>query len=170
LLWLLTPDAFYPAGWLVPLAALIPLVTGFYYMFGTGVELGESTRSIPLVGAVGFGLVVCLVTLLIPVLGAPGAFLGNTLGIAVQTALICWVAQRRLTIPYDWLTIVSLLAFSLAAVAGGYFVLGLSAWPRVALTTLISLLFPVVVLLVLFRSSSERHRMQILRKKLAWRT
>lgn len=47
-------EAFYDASALIPFALLIPLGTGFYYMFGTGFEFTNNTKPAPFISGAGF--------------------------------------------------------------------------------------------------------------------
>lgn len=166
----MTPAIFHPAAVLVPLAALIPLAEGLYYMFGTGIELTDDTRALPLVSFVGLVVAVAVVSVSIRLWGTAGAMLGSASGPAAAAAVAYYLAQRQLRIPYDWMALFTLMGIALAAVSLGYWSFQLPLIPRLTVAVAISLTFPILEFVVLSRSNSERHRMRILWNKLSWRT
>lgn len=170
MVWWMTPSQYHAAALLVPLAGLIPLAEGLYYMFGTGIELTDDTRALPIVAFVGLVVVVIVVSTTIQYWGTAGAMVGSASGTAAAAVVAYYLAQRQLRIPYDWPALFSLMMLAVGTVALGYWSFHLPTFPRLAAAVAISLIFPLLELAILYRSDSERHRMRILWNKLSWRT
>ncbi len=117
MLWLLTEKSYHPAAWLIAVTGMIPAAQGIYFMMGTGMEIGEDVRSMPLVTLAGLVTAVISVWLLVDRMGAAGAALATTNAFIALAVVIYFLSQRRFKIHYDWPAISSLVA--LALVAGG---------------------------------------------------
>ena len=167
---LMTPQAFHDAAMLVPLLALLRVCQGVYFMMGTGLELTDRTASYPLVSLAGLVTVVVSAFVLVGPLGVVGAGLANVLSVLAMTAMIYWLAQRRFGIAYDWPTIGCFALLATGCVLVGYAMQPTMLWVRLAVYLVISLAYPVVALLLLVRSPSERERVRFLFFKLrGWR-
>ncbi|MGD9722090.1 MAG: lipopolysaccharide biosynthesis protein [Pirellulales bacterium] len=164
-IWLLTNPSYEASAWLVPAAAVIPVSQGFYYMFGTGIELTDNTRPVPLISLAGLITTVACSLLLVPRLGAIGAAASTAAAWLAMAVTVYTFSQRRFAIPYDWTAIASLVVLALLAVGVGYSSLTLSAGPRLTVAVVVSILFPLIEFAVLYRSESERHRMHLLLTK-----
>jgi O-antigen/teichoic acid export membrane protein len=165
MVWLLTAESYHAAAWLVPAAGMIPVAQGFYFMFGTGIELSDNTRPVPLISFAGLVTTVACSFWLVPRLGAVGAAAATTAAWLAMTVTVYTFSQRRFSVPYDWPSVASFVALAVAAVAVGYATGNLPLAPRLTVAVAVSLLFPLVEFAVLCRSSSERHRMQLLLAK-----
>jgi O-antigen/teichoic acid export membrane protein len=162
---LLTNERFHSAAPLIAAVAFIPVMQGFYQMVGTGLEVGEDTRAVPLVSLSGFVVVAASSIFLIPRLGAFGAALAATLGWMAMTAAIYHLAQRRYRIEYDWATLIGLAGQAGLAVACGAAMQRLAFPYRIGFAVIGSLLYPFLTFFVLSRSPVEQGRMQILRER-----
>jgi len=163
---LMTPPPFHDAAALVPAVALVPMSRGLYYMLGTGIELSDDTRPIPLVSLAALVTVVAAAYTLIPWLGASGAALATFAGWIVMIGLIYRVSQRRYDIRYDWFVLHRIgvaMAVCLALAA----VMQSTTWPvRGAVAVILSLAYPLLAYAILARSPAEQRRMHLLREKL----
>src|SRR5262249_50765565 len=115
---LMTTSSFHTAGQLIPTAALIPYAFGVRAMLGTGRELTDNTRPLPLVAFFGLIAVIASAYLFIGPLGwgANGAALSTVTGWAVMGAGAYWFAQRVFPIDYQWPQITAFFAIALALV------------------------------------------------------
>jgi O-antigen/teichoic acid export membrane protein len=163
----LTHERFFAAASIVPAVALIPVMQGFYQMLGTGIEIGEDTRAVPLASLCGLVVVAAGTALLIPALGALGAALAATLGWISMAAAVYVLAQRRYRIEYDWRTMIALGALAGVSVATALLAQRLPATQRLSVALLVSVLYPLAAFAVLQRSHVEQERMQILRQRLS---
>jgi len=165
LLRVLTPHEYHAAAWLVPAAAFVPIAQGVYFMFSTGIELSDNTRPFPLISFLGLLTVVTGTFAVVPHFGSAGALVITGVGWIVMACCMFWFAQRRLTIRYDWASIRVLWASAIALVVLIY--LGQQhAWSsRLGLALLVTFGYPLVPLVVLFRSQHERERISILLDK-----
>jgi O-antigen/teichoic acid export membrane protein len=156
---LLSGAEFHDAAYLMWAVALIPVAQGLYFMSGTGFELSDNTRPMPLVSFVGLLVVVTAAFALIPRMGALGAAWATALGWLAMGAVMYALAQRRYTLSYDWPTIGWFAATAGVFVAGGSLVQAMSLWPRLLVITLLSLTYPLSGVFLLLRSRDERDRM-----------
>lgn len=163
---LLTPPRWWEAALVVPLAALIPVARGLYFMLGTGVEVSNNTRPMPAVSFAGLLTVIGGSTLLIPRFKQFGAPIATSLGWIVMAGVIYWLAQRRFKVLYDWPTVAGFLGAAVALVVLDGACQRLPTGPRLSVALCLSLLYPMLAAGVLLRSETERHRMQILWRKL----
>ena len=168
LLRIMTTANFHAASSIIWAVCLMRVMQAIYPMMATGIELSDNTRAVPLTTTAG--LVTALVTAvpLINAFGALGAALATALAWGAVGVAFYFVAQRQIYIRYDLRTV-----FALAIVAAGFIFLGyeaqsLAGWLRLAVLVAISLLYPVLAFLILIRSETERHRMEIIRNKLVW--
>jgi O-antigen/teichoic acid export membrane protein len=163
---LMTTPQFHSATSLVWAVALIPVAQGIYFMCGTGIELSENTRAYPLVSFAGLVVVVASAFALVPTWGPLGAALSTVAGWLTMAVVVYVISQQRMRIQYDW---TSTLMFVVLAAAFVYASIELQSQPvamRIIAITLLSLLYPVVGFLLLYRSRTERGRMIHLLTKL----
>ncbi len=165
---LLMADAkFHDAAILIPVVAAVPLFEGFYFMLGTGIELSNNTRTIPLVSFMGLVTVSCTALPLVNALGAMGAALGTVIGWSVMAATVFAMSQRQFRVSYDWPSLFAFLGCSIACVVLMYQAhLALNIPGRIALALGLSIAYPVLLTLILLRSSTERARMKELGRRL----
>lgn len=163
---IMTAPDFHAAASLVWAVALIPVARGIYFMCGTGIELGNSTRLYPLVSLSGLVVVVALSFALIPTWGAMGAAIATTCGWAAMSAVVYHLSQRQLRIDHDWTTILLAAIGASAVVVAGDGVQQLPWLPRLLSLVMLSLAYPVACLALLSRIANERARMQILVSRL----
>lgn len=166
-LWIMTDPSYYPAAGLIALLGLMPVSRGIQGMMGTGMEMSDDTRPFPFISLIGLITAVASIYLLIEPFGAAGAAAGSSLASLVMAVIFYHFSQQRFRIHYDWPTLTFLFVLSIVATTLGHFGLNLPATQRLTLSVAISLVFPILEFLVLLRSSTERHRMQILRAKFA---
>lgn len=159
---LMTNVRFHTAANLIPLVGLIPLGQGIYYMFGTGVELSDNTRPMPVISFLGLAAVILGGFGLIPLLGAQGAALATVLGWVAMTVAMYIFAQRRLFIPYDWPVIFSLAILSFGIVGLNFASLVFSPAWQVVIAFGLSIFYPLMAGVILYRSQSEREHMRTL--------
>jgi O-antigen/teichoic acid export membrane protein len=163
---LMTTPSFHGAAGLIPFVALIPVSNGLYFMLGTGFELSDNTKPMPLVSLGGLAAVVVGALILVPPLGATGAAVATVLGWLMMTTLIYALSQRRFTVKYDWHVLGLFTLLSVGAVTAAVLGQGLPAAVRLALALVLSLIYPVAVLLVMLRSRTEGNRVRLLLQKL----
>jgi enterobacterial common antigen flippase len=159
---LMTQADYHPAAELVGVVALITVAQGMYFMMGTGLELSDNTRYAPLVSFTGLVTVVSASYLLIPTLHALGAAAATALGWLAMAAVFFYLAQQRYPIEYDWPALRAMAVLSAVCGATAYFDQTLSLAPRLVLGVVLSIVYPLLLILVLLRSPIERHRMCIL--------
>lgn len=159
LLRVMTTDSFHEAALLVPAAALIPLSGGLRSMFSTGRELTDNTGPLPLVAFFGLVAVVVAGLLLIPRFGAMGAAFATSIGWIVQAIGGYWLAQRAFRIDYQWSLIAGFLVLSAGLVVIFYSANHSSTPLRLATAVGISVAYPAIAALLLYRSPVERGRM-----------
>lgn len=158
--WLLAGPEFHDAAFLIWAVALIPVMQGLYYMSGTGLELSDNTRPLPLVSFAGLVVVVGAAFILIEPLGAMGAAMATALGWLAMAAAHYPLAQRRFMISYDWATVAWFVVMAAVFVTVGNFVVQpLPLLPRLTLMIMLSLIYPLTGFVVLLRSRYERGRM-----------
>ncbi|MBX7167448.1 MAG: oligosaccharide flippase family protein [Pirellulales bacterium] len=167
LLVLMTAPSYHTAAALVPITAIIPLCEGMYFMLGTGIELGDNTRAMPLVTLSGLATVMVGSLVLVPSFLGAGAACASALSWLVMATIIYLLSQRQFPIKYDWPVIGSLLLVSSALILfNAWLSSGLGLIERSALALVLSLAYPAIVALILLRSEHERHRVRILFDKL----
>jgi O-antigen/teichoic acid export membrane protein len=164
---LMTAPNFHSAAWIVWATTLVPTAQGLYFMSSAGFELGNNTRSAPLVSLLGLITVVGAAFVLIGPLGALGAALSTSLGWLVMAVTIYFLSQRQFPIAYDWPTIGVFVVLAALFVVIGYGVQTAPIAARLPIFILLSLLYPVFgFILLLLRSRDEKARMRILLSKL----
>ncbi|CAK9073414.1 Streptogramin A acetyltransferase (Virginiamycin acetyltransferase D) (Vat(D)) [Durusdinium trenchii] len=164
---LFTNPNFHDAALLIPIVAAIPLSEGLYFMLGTGIELSNNTRALPLVSLMGLITVVCTALPLVNALGATGAALGTIIGWCVMSAVIYLLSQRRFHVPYDWPSLIAFFVGSALCAALAYEGHALMNIPaRIGMALGLSIAFPIFVTLTLLRSSTERSRMREIGRRL----
>ncbi len=166
LLRLLMPPTYESAASMIWATTLIPAMQGAYYMAGTGFELQNKTRAMPLVSFLGLVTIAISSYLLINPLGPLGAAVATVLAWTIMSLTIFILSQQRFPIAYDWTTIWGFIALASAGVALGYAAQGQSLAVRIALITTLSLIYPLLSTLILLRSREERNRVQHLLSKL----
>jgi O-antigen/teichoic acid export membrane protein len=162
LLRLMTTAPFHPAATLVPVLALIPVSQGLFFMLGTGIELSDNTRPMPLISLVGLAAVVTGAFTLIPRIGMTGAALSTMSGWLMMAAMAFSLARRRFAIHYDWSTIASLLLLAAGCFGLDYLCRDLPVGLRILAAVGLSVVYPMVAILILLRSETERDRIQML--------
>jgi O-antigen/teichoic acid export membrane protein len=162
LLRLMTTGPFHPAAALVPMVALIPVSQGLFFMFGTGIEMSDNTRVMPLISLIGLATVVVAAFGLIPLLGMQGAALSTASGWLLMAVAAFFLAQRRFAIAYDWRTVAALLLLAAACFGLAYLCRDLAPGPRIAAAVVLSLAYPLLAIMILLRSETERGRIHIL--------
>lgn len=164
--WLMTQPNYHAAAWLVPGVGLIPVAQGLYFMLGTGMELTDNTRKMPLVSLSGLVTSVALSLALVGPLGATGAAIATAAAWFAMTVSIYTISRKCFRIDYDWPALLSFAILAVSCVAFGYTTQTWELTPRLAAAIAVSIAFPPIVFLILCRSSTERHRMHILLAKL----
>jgi len=141
---LMTAEAFHGAAFVTPLVAAIPIARGIYFMAGSGFEMSNDTRVIPVVSFAGLAVVVGGAFLLIPELGGYGAAIATICGWVMMAFVIYYLAQRRFKVRYDWKTVGGLLIIATAIAVVTLLVQRQPLMVRLAVATVVSLLFPIV--------------------------
>jgi len=162
----MTEASFHDASSLIPIVALIPAASGVYWMVGTGFEMSDSTKPLPLVSFFGLVTLVALAFLLVPTTGAHGAGIATVGGWLVMAVAIYHFAQKRFPVSYDWFVLISLGACACLAVAGSVLMQIAPLGWRLTFAIATSVIYPILALITLFRSRTERRRMQVVWLKL----
>lgn len=162
---LFTAPSFHAAALLVWAVALMRAAQAFYPMMATGIELAKDTRTVPLTSFVALVTMVVGCLWLVPRYGPYGAAFSSTAAWLVMAAAFFIIAQRQVRIDYDWLSIACLCGLAVLMVATGVFLQPYALAVRLAAAVTMSLVYPALGLVVLARSPSERHRMEILLEK-----
>ncbi|HMB89593.1 MAG TPA: lipopolysaccharide biosynthesis protein [Rhodothermales bacterium] len=155
---LMTAPEFHKAATYVPVLALVPVAQGLYFMLGTGIELTDDTRPLPLVSLAGLVVVVVFSLLAVPQLGAIGAAAATAAGWLVMAIVIYHISQRRFRIEYDFGLIIVFLGLAVAATLGAVIVQEQNFSQRLAYALGVSLIYPVIIIALLLRSKTERAR------------
>jgi len=169
LLRFLTTDEFDPAALLIPAVSVVSATQGIYFMLGSGIELGDNTKPMPIVSFAALLTVVAGSFVLIPRIGAMGAAFATALGWIVASAIVWHFAQRRFAISYDWPAFGCMAGVSTAIATASWAVQSWGPAYRISLALAVTIVYPFFVLLLLLRSPSERERMQILWQRVASR-
>lgn len=164
---LMATSEFHSASALVPFVALVPFSTGLYYMFGTGIELSDNTKPLPIVSLAGFVMVVIGAFTLIPLFDVYGAAIATVGGWLTMTGVIYILSQRRIKIPYDWAILALLLFMSLSIAMIGLWLQDSSIAIRVGFATLGSVIYPIAGFFILSYSKAEHVRVQMLQVNFA---
>ena len=157
ILWLLAEPRFYTAGAFIPLLAFAQICRGLYFMLGTGIELTDDTRMMPLVSFAGLAGLIVTSYFLVPRFGAYGAAWGAIFGWLIMAGLISFLAQRRFPIKHDWRRV-----SGICVLAGAVVVLSvrlqsdLGFLARLSWDCFVTMVFPLLILLMLSRSENER--------------
>jgi O-antigen/teichoic acid export membrane protein len=162
---LMTDAPFHDAAFLIWAVGLIPVMQGFYFMSGTGLELSDNTRPMPLVSLFGLITIVVSSLLLVREFDALGAAISTSLGWLAMAIVLYTLSQRRFAISYDWPTIAWFGVMAALFVIAGNMAQTLPALTRLGLIVLLSLAYPLLGLMVLLRSRDERGRMLLLLSK-----
>lgn len=167
LLRLLTPEEYHHAYYLIPAVALIAVARGVRFMLGTGIELRENVRTVPLITFAGLVTMIGASFLLVGPWGSLGAALATAMGWWVMAYLGYLFGQKTFPVVYDWPTIISLAVVSTAFVLLGQFSQAqFNLIGRLLIALGLSLSFPAIAAIILLRSPSERARMRGLWSKL----
>lgn len=159
---IMTTSDFHAAAPLVPVVALIPFTQGLYFMFGTGIELSDNTKPLPAVSFFGFLAVVVGAFVLIPLINVYGAALATAVGWGVMTSIIYIISRRRIQIPYDWASVLHLVAISLTITLVGMILSASAVMIRLSFAVLASLSYPLIGYAILSRSKAENRRIAML--------
>jgi peptidoglycan biosynthesis protein MviN/MurJ (putative lipid II flippase) len=134
----------------------------FYPMLATGLELSDNTRALPLASFASLVTVIVACVTLVPLFGAHGAALATTSAWLVLGAGYFIIAQRQVRVDHDWVSVGALCACASALVLATVLVQWLPLAARLGSLILLSLVFPMIGMLILRRSETERHRVEIL--------
>ncbi|MCB2173562.1 oligosaccharide flippase family protein [archaeon] len=159
---IMTSENFHEATNLIPFVCMIPISQGYYFMFGTGIELTDDTKPMPLISLSGLISIVGMAYLLVPVLGAEGAALATITGNITMSIVAYNLAKKRFAIDYDWKTIILILISAIICVTAGILAQILSFPFRLTIFIIISLCFPLIFMFIFLRSDFEKDRVIIL--------
>jgi hypothetical protein len=99
----MTDQQFHEGVYLLPFAALIPFTLACYFMMGTGMELTDNTKLIPLIS--GAGVLTLLLTwamlLMLPYSGIYIILAGLIGSNVVMSALNRYISTKKFFIPID---------------------------------------------------------------------
>lgn len=133
-------------------------------MVGTGIELGDNARPIALVTTAGLVVAIPAAIWMVPWLHAMGAALAACLGTLTMIVAAYFLAQTRVRIGYDFPTLFGVSLLSLAIVATSILMAGPDPGRRIGINAALTLLYPVVMVGLLFWSAAERSRVRRLAK------
>jgi len=157
---LLTPAEYHAAAVLVPAIALFLLLTGFQQMLTSGIWLGDNAKPIFVITLTGLIIVVPLGLWALPLYGALGVATSVCVAQLGMNYVGYRLARSRYVIKYDWWLTGLLFVGGIVFVVLGRSFSDLELLPRLGLITGLCLLYPLLVLLLLARSTSERDRMK----------
>ena len=159
---LLTHADFHPAAQLVEVVALINVAQGLYFMMGTGLELSDNTARRSSRQFLRPGNRHRIVVRA----DSPTARLGCGDGHDVRLARHGWrvvlLSAERYPIHYDWPALGTMAVLAAACGVTAFFGQSLPWGSRLALAIALSIIYPLLLIVVLLRSPTERHRMHIL--------
>jgi O-antigen/teichoic acid export membrane protein len=161
----LTASDFHEAGALVWATALIPVMQGLFFMSGTGLELSDNTKPLPLTSLLGLITVASTSFLFVKLWGPLGAALAAALGWLAMATLLNILSQRSYAIPYDWATMGCIALVAATFVFLGSLAQSLPLVPRLLTIVAMSAAYPLLMFLLLLRSRDERGRMRHLLTK-----
>jgi O-antigen/teichoic acid export membrane protein len=156
----MTDQSFWAAAWLVPLTALSRLMSGIYFMAGTGIELSDDTRPYPFISGIGLVTLVVSTSLVVPEFGAAGAALCNSLATLVTAVLARRVAKTRYAIDYDWPLIASLTAVAFVCGAVWYVFRAEPLAVRLVVAAAATLAYPAAAAVLLHRAYRSEARLR----------
>jgi O-antigen/teichoic acid export membrane protein len=152
---LLTTPSFYEGHRVVALLAFAGVAQAGYVVVAIGIGRARKTQFNWVVTGAGALLNVMLNLVLIPPYGMMGAAIATIAGYSLMFVLMAWHAQRTYPVPYQWRRIVTAVG-----AAAGLLILGkLLDVPLVA-AILISLAYPLALLVLGFYLPAERARLR----------
>jgi O-antigen/teichoic acid export membrane protein len=163
----MTTPEFHPAWSIIWAVCLMRVMQAVYPMMATGIELSSNTRAVPLTSAAGLLTAILTAVPLIDRYGAIGAAFATALAWGTVGVAFYFVAQRQIYIRYDLRTIAALAIVAAVLIFLGYEAQSLALWLRLTLFAVLSLVYPLLAFLILMRSETERHRMEIIKSKLS---
>jgi O-antigen/teichoic acid export membrane protein len=163
----LATPSFHSATGLIAIVALAYVPQALLQLLGTGVELLDDTRRVPLPSLASLLTAAALLWILVPSLGAVGAALASTLSHTILAGGNYWISRRGYAIPFNWRALAGILATGIAVGAGAVAIQGLSLGPRLAAAVALTVAFPAVALASLWMSS-ERGRLLSLWRRRSW--
>jgi len=155
---LMTAPEFHGAAMLIGVIAFSRMIQSTYPMLGTGIELGNSMRAVPLIS---FGALVTLVvvgTWLVPQYGAYGAALATASAWSAMGLGSYLLAQRQYRVDYDWPLIAALVGSAAVLVLIARWLQAYPIGVRLTAAVGLSLIYPAIGGALLLRSRSERAR------------
>jgi O-antigen/teichoic acid export membrane protein len=152
---LLTTSPFYAGHRPVALLAFAGVAQAGYVVVAIGIGRARKTQFNWIVTGAGAVLNVALNLLLIPPYGMIGAAIATVAGYSLMFVLMAWHAQRIYPVPYQWRRIATCVA---AAV--GLLVLGKFLDVPLVVAILLSLAYPLALLLLGFYLPAERARLR----------
>ena len=111
--------AYLPAYALVGVLALAVAVYGMGQVVAVAIQLGQRTRRLILISAIGATVNVALNVALIPRFGIAGAAAGTATAYLVSTALVFLAAQRAYPVPYPIVSVAVATTVAVAAIFTG---------------------------------------------------
>ncbi|MFO0680449.1 MAG: lipopolysaccharide biosynthesis protein [Sandaracinus sp.] len=140
---LLTPAQYHSSAGLVGLIAAGVVPFGVGMMTGTGYELVEDTRRVPLVSVAGLAVSALAATTLVPRYGAIGAAVATLGANGVMHAGYWWIGRAAYPIPFRWGALAGLGAFAVAPVLVCGYAQTAATSARVVLAITVSVAYPV---------------------------
>jgi O-antigen/teichoic acid export membrane protein len=159
---LMTASAFHEASAFIWAAALVRSAQAVCPIVATGIELKSDTRALPLVSFASLLTVIAANFALTPRFGIYGAAFATTGAWLVIAGGYYVLSQRQLRIDYDWRSITGVCLAAILMSASGQLIQSYSLWVRIVAISALSVAFPIVALVILYGSSTERRRVQIL--------
>jgi O-antigen/teichoic acid export membrane protein len=165
----LTDPAFHNATNFVWAIALMRTSQAFYPLMATGIELSSNTRAVPLVSFASLIAVIISSVVLVPLFGPVGAALATTVAWLVMAAGYFILGRRQIQINYDWTTMGALVALAAIMIVLCQYLQSTALWMRLSVLGILSFAYPVLGLMILFHSSTERHRVStLLQRAFGW--
>jgi O-antigen/teichoic acid export membrane protein len=163
----LATPTFHPAAGLIAFVALAYVPQALIQLLGTGVELLDDTRRVPLPSLWSLIMAVTLLSILVPRLGAVGAALATTLAHSTLAFGNYWISRRGYTIVFNWRALAGLLGTGLAVGAGAVAIQGLALGPRLTAAAALTLVYPTAAFALLWMSP-DRARILSFWRRTSW--
>ena len=145
LLRIIVNEAFHTAAIFVPLLVLVPFSRGAYFMLGTGFELNDDMRLLPIFSLIGILTLAgcCYLTLQLSSIGLYGVILAMISANMAMAFSMRYFAMKRFYVPLDIITLgkLTILVFSVSL---------LSIWLQTSIPFPHRIVFEGLILVVAF--------------------
>lgn len=167
---LMTRPEFYAAATVIPWVALGVVFQGVYLLTSIGLNITKHTEYYPVSTTAAAVVSIAINILLIPHYGIIGAAWANAMAYAVLAGTAMWFSQRYYPISYEWGRIARLIVAGLVVWLAGVEMVPRSVSPLLGLAargTLVTIGFPLVLLVTGFFSPAELRRLRAVLKPFA---